>query len=164
MCLKAGGAIMRAGSKGKKGVVGLIVTVLLLAPSLVQAKGKSWEHYKEHKEKIIKELKLTPDKAKEFQQVDEKYAKARQEIYASLKKDQAELKQAMAASKPDEAKVKDLVSSITSEQDKLMDSFKSQRNDELALLTPLQQGKYLMALGDWRHEMIEKYKEKMEKK
>jgi hypothetical protein len=37
-----------------------------------------------------------------------------------------------------------------------MDSFKSQRNDELGILTPMQQAKYLLATGDWRHQMKEK--------
>ena len=47
-----------------------------------------------------------------------------------------------------ESKIKDLVSTVRSDQDKLMDSFKSQRNDELGLLNPMQQGKYLLATGD----------------
>lgn len=152
---------MRVITNGKRGLVGLIVAAMLMAPSLVQAKG---EYFKEIKEKIRKELKLSPDKNKDMQQVEEKYAKDRKEILDDLKKNQEELKRAMAASKPDEGKIKDLVSTITSLQNKLMDSFKSQRDDELALLTPVQQGKYVLALGEWKHSMEQYPKEKKGKK
>jgi Spy/CpxP family protein refolding chaperone len=150
------GSMRKVTINGKKGVVGLIVAALLLAPSLVQAQGKGWEQYKEHKAKIMKELKLSQDESKKMQDIDEKYAKERKDISDDLKKNQDELKQAMAASKPDESKIKDLVSTVRSDQDKLMDSFKSQRNDELGILNPMQQGKYLLATGDWHHEMKEK--------
>ena len=146
---------MKVTVKGKKGMVGLIVAALLLAPSLVQAKGKGWEQYKENKAKIMKELKLSQDESKKMQDIDEKYAKERKDIIDDLKKNQAELKQAMAASKPDESKVKGLVSTVRKDQEKLMDSFKSQRSDELGILTPMQQAKYLLATGDWRHKMQE---------
>jgi Spy/CpxP family protein refolding chaperone len=151
---------MRINLKGKRGVVGLIVAVLLLAPSLVQAQGKDWEKYKEHKAEIMKELKLTEDQSKKMQEVDEKYAKERKDIVDDLKKNQDELKKAMAVSNPDAAKVKDLVSTIASGQDKLMDSFKNQRNDELGILNPIQQGRYLLALGHWSHEMMKKHQGK----
>jgi len=150
------GSIMKVTVNGKKGVVGFIVAALLLAPSLVQAEGKNWEQYKEHKAKIMKELKLTQDESKKMQDIDEKYAKERKAIIDDLKKNRDELKKAMAASKPDESKVKDLVSTVRTDQEKLMDSFKSQRNDELGILTPMQQAKYLLATGDWRHQMKEK--------
>ena len=88
--------------------------------------------------------------------VDDKYAAERTKIIADLKKSQGELKTALAAAKPDEAKIKDLVSAITSGQDKLFASFKDQRDEELALLSPMEQGKYLLALTEWRHKMMEK--------
>jgi Spy/CpxP family protein refolding chaperone len=139
--------VMKISINGKRGVVGLMAAALLLvAPGLVQAKEKG--QYKEHKTKIMKELKLSPDESKKMQDIEEKYAKERKDILDDLKKNQDELKKAMAASKPDESKVKDLVSKITADQDKLMDSFKSQRNDELGVLNPMQQAKYLLALGD----------------
>jgi Spy/CpxP family protein refolding chaperone len=151
-----GGSMRKVTINGKKGVVGLIVATLLLAPSLLQAQGKGWEQYKEHKAKIMKELKLSQDESKKMQDIDEKYAKERKDIIDDLKKNRDGLKEAMAASKPDESKIKDLVSTVRSDQDKLMDSFKSQRNDELDILNPMQQGKYLLATEDWHHEMREK--------
>jgi Spy/CpxP family protein refolding chaperone len=144
---------------GKRGLVSLIVAVLLLAPGLLQA--KDWgQQYRESRDKTLKGLKLSPDKTKEMQQVEERYAKERKDAYDNLKKNQDELKKAMAASTPDESKIKELVSNITSLQDKLVGSFQSQRNDELALMTPTQQGKYILALGEWKHQMMEKKKTK----
>ena len=129
--------------------------MLLLAPSLGQAKG--WGKYQEFKAKILKELKLSQDETKKIQQIDEKYAKERQTILDHLKKNLAELKKALAAEKPDESKIKNLVSNVTGDQDKLVASFKNQRDAEMNLMKPEQQGKYLLAIDYW-------YKEKMGKK
>jgi Spy/CpxP family protein refolding chaperone len=132
---------------GKKGVLGLLVATLLLVPGLVHAKGKGAEVYKKYKEKVIKELKLSPEKAKKLEQLDDQYREARIAILKNLKKDGEALKKVLAAKKPDESKVKELVSKINSLEDKLIMSFKSQREGELALLTPIQQGKYLLGVG-----------------
>ena len=35
-------------------------------------------------------------------------------------------------------------------------SFKNQRDEELALMTPVEQAKYLMVLGQWRQKMMKK--------
>jgi Spy/CpxP family protein refolding chaperone len=132
---------------GKKGVLGLLVASLMLAPGSGHAQGKGAEVYKKHKEKVIKELKLSPAKVKDLQKIDEKYRQERLAIFKNLKKEAEALKQVLAAKHPDEAKVKDLVSKINSLEDKLILSFKLQREGELALLTPIQQGKYLLGVG-----------------
>lgn len=138
-----------------------ILSVMLVAPALVQAKDKKGaEYYKKHKEQIIKELKLAPDKEKAVLAVEDKYAAKRKEIIADLKKNNEELGTTLKAATPDEAKVKELVTALTTGQDSLFNSFKSQRDEELAQMTPVEQGKYLLALGHWRHEMMEKHKEK----
>ena len=152
---------MRVRINWKTGLAGLIVAGLLLAPSLVQAKGKDW---KEHKAKIWKQLNLSQDETKKMEQIDEKYAKERKDIIKDLKKNQEDLKKALAEKEPDETKIKDLVSNITSEQDKLISSFKSQRDEEMSIMNPVQQGKYLEILGEWHKEMMEKYKGKKGKK
>ena len=152
---------MRVRINWKTGLAGLIVAGLLLAPSLVQAKGKDW---KEHKAKIWKQLNLSQDETKKMEQIDEKYAKERKDIIKDLKKNQDDLKKALAEKEPDETKIKDLVSNITSEQDKLISSFKSQRDEEMSIMNPVQQGKYLEILGEWHKEMMEKYKGKKGKK
>ncbi len=139
-----------------KVVLCVLLGLLLVAPALVQAKGEMGKELKEMKAEIIKKLNLAPDKEKAFMAVDEKYAAERKDIIAGLQQSQKDLQAALAAATPDEAKVKDLVSAITSGQDKLFASFKNQRDEELAQLSPVQQGKYLLALTQWRHKMMEK--------
>jgi hypothetical protein len=140
----------------KLGALCAVLSLFLVAPALVQAKGEMEEHIKKLKVKIVKQMKLAPDKEKAFMEVDDKYATERQKIIADLKKSQADLKTALKESKPDESKVKDLVSAITDGQDKLFATFKNQRDEELGLLSPVEQGKYLLAMSDWRHKAMEK--------
>ena len=60
---------------------------------------------------------------------------------------------ALAAANPDEAKVKGLVAAFTAAQLKLFNSFRGEMDEELAQMTPIQQGKYLMAMERWRQDM-----------
>ncbi|MCK9375535.1 MAG: hypothetical protein M0P73_05225 [Syntrophobacterales bacterium] len=147
---------MKANFNFKLGALFAILAVALLVPALAQAKGEMEKQLKEMKEQILKPMKLAPDKDKAFMAVDDKYAAERQKIIAGLKKSQADLKTALAAEKPDPAKIGTLVCDLTAGQDKLFASFKSQRDEELALLTPVQQGKYLLSMSEWRHQMMEK--------
>ena len=78
----------------------------------------------------------------------------------AVKKANEDLQAALAAAKPDEAKLKELVSALTADQDKMFASFKSQRDEELALMTPLEQAKYLIILGQWRQKMMNKRDQK----
>ena len=73
----------------------------------------------------------------------DKYAKERTDIIAGIKKANDELQAACAVAKPDDAKLKELVSALTTGQDKMFASFKNQRDEELALMTPAEQAKYL---------------------
>ncbi len=75
--------------------------------------------------------------------VGDKYAKERTDIIAGIKKANDELQAASAVAKPDDAKLKELVSALTTGQDKMFASFKNQRGEELALMTPAEQAKYL---------------------
>jgi len=88
--------------------------------------------------------------------VEDKYLGERQETIASVKKAYEELQAAAAAANPDEAKLKQLVSTLTAAQDKLFASFKSQRDEELALMTPLEQARYFQVLAQWRQKMMGK--------
>ena len=134
-----------------------IISAMLLMPTLGQAKEDSWgEMHKMRRATAVKELKLSPEKAKDFNAVEEKYAKDRQELIERLKKSQAELQNAMATT-PDEAKIKGLVTAIRADQDKMVKSFKSQLDEELALMTPIQQGQYLLTLHKWREEMMQEH-------
>ena len=104
------------------------------------------EDFKQERIQMIDQLKLPPEKEKALIGVEEKYVGPRKEIIAGLKKSRDELDAALAAPTSDEAKIKDLVRAITSGQDNLFDSFKSQRNEELGLSSPVEQGKYLAAM------------------
>lgn len=139
-------------------VIFLILTGLLLVPTLSQAKEDSWgEMHKMRRAAAVKELKLSPEKAKDFNAVEEKYAKERQELIERLKKSYIELENALAAVTPDEAKIKGLVAAVRANKDKMVKSFKSQQDEELALMTPVQQGQYLNLLNKWREEMMQEH-------
>jgi len=137
-------------------VISLILTGLFLVPALGQAKEEEGARYKEQKGQMIKELKLAPEKEKAILAVEDKYARERQEIIAGVKKANDDLQAALAAANPDEAKLKELVSALTANQDKMFASFKNQRDEELSLMTPAEQAKYLMVLGQWRQKMMDK--------
>ena len=136
-------------------VISLILTGLLLIPALGQAKEEAGVGYKEQKEKMIKELKLAPEKEKAILAVEDKYARERKEIIAGVKKLNDDLQAALEAANPDEAKLKELVSALTAGQDKMFTSFKNQRDEELSLMTPAEQAKYLLVRGQWLQKMMD---------
>ncbi len=149
---------MQAKSKFQIGALILILAVFLLIPKLVQAQENQMENYlKEFKENLFKQLNLSPEKEKAFRAVEDKNAAARQKIIAHLKDDQKQLEDVVAAGKPEnKAKMVSLVHAVTEAQDKLFASYRTQRNEELALLTPEQKAKYLVTMINWRHELMEK--------
>jgi Spy/CpxP family protein refolding chaperone len=170
--------------KGKKdfwviGVV-LLVAVAFLMPAMAQGKspvemskiGKiaaaakaqpketMSQFFKKERENLCSELKLSPDKAKEFMAIGDKYDKQRKDLIEQIKKNEADLKKAVAASKPDEGKLKSLVDEAVANQEKLFDTFKDQRKEEMALLDPMQQAKYLLTLMKWHRTQYERIKKK----
>jgi len=143
--------------------LGLLLAVALLTPGLGQAGEERGGSPGRYNEKLAKDLNLTPEKAKEFQVVGEKYDQSREEIIERMRNNESELEKALAVTQPDEAKIKELVAAIAAGHDKLVDTFKAQRREEMLLLTPVQQGKFLMALKKWHEEMCMKYEEKVKK-
>ncbi len=141
-------------------VISLILTSLFLMPALGQATAEEEAHYKALNDQMIKELKLAPEKEQAILAVEDKYARARQEIMAGVQKAHDDLQAALAAANPDEAKLKELVGALIAGQDKMFTSFKNQRDEELALMTPAEQGKYLIVQGQWREKMMEKRHQK----
>ena len=137
-----------------------LLTLLLVVPALAQGKDDAREKFKERRIQMIKQLKLAPDKEKAVLAVGDKYDAQRQELITTLKKTHADLGAALAAPSPDEAKVKELVTAFTAAQDKLFATLKSQRDEELALMTPVEQAKYLIVLGQWRQKMMNKRDQK----
>jgi Spy/CpxP family protein refolding chaperone len=140
----------------------LFLGVALLAPIPGQAKEEPGAAQMQ-REKLAKDLDLTPAKAKEFQAVGDKYARSRQALIEQIKKNERELEKALAAPKPDAAKIKNLVAAVSTDHSQLFETFKVQRQEELRLLTPVQQGKFIMALKKWHEEMCQRY-EKPQKK
>jgi hypothetical protein len=144
----------------KLGALCAILSAMLLMPALGQAKEKAGVRHQEQKDQMIKELKLAPEKEKAVLAVEDKYAAERKTIIAGVKKANDDLQAAMATAKPDEAKLKGLVSALTADQDKMFASFKNQRDEELSLMTPVEQAKYLLILGQWRQKMMKKHNQK----
>ena len=142
----------------KLGALCAILSAMLLIPALGQAKEGEGARYKEQIGKMIKDLKLAPEKEKAVLAVEDKYGKEIEENIAGVKKANDELQAELAAPKPDEAKLKGLVSALTAGEDKMFASFKNRRDEELSLMTPAEQAKYLVALGQWRQKMMDKHK------
>src|SRR5208282_3526993 len=99
--------------------LGLLLEAALMAPSLGQAQEKREGSYSELQQKLVKELNLTPDKAKEFQAVGEKYDQTRAEVIGRIEKNDSELEKALAAPQPDEGKINELVAAAISGQEQL---------------------------------------------
>jgi Spy/CpxP family protein refolding chaperone len=135
--------------------LGLLMVVMLLAPGHSQAQaGPAKADYKLEWEKLVKELNLTPQKAAEFQAVGAKYSQIRKGIIESLRKNENDLEKAVAAPQANEAKIEKLVPLIIADHNQLFESFKLQRQEEMALLTPLQQAQYLLALKKWHEKKL----------
>ena len=141
-------------------VISLILTSLFLIPALGQATEEEEARYKAQNDQMIKELKLAPAKEKAILAVEDKYARERKEIMAGVQKAHDDLQAALAAANPDEAKLRELVSALIAGQDKMFTSFKNQRDEELSLMTPAEQAKYLIVQGQWREKMMDKRSQK----
>ena len=134
---------------------GLVIAAIFLAPFNFQAQAEPASAQYREWEKLIKELNLTPEKAAEFQARGAKFAQIREGLIENLGQNESDLEKAIAATQPDEAKIEKLVPLIISEHNQLFESFKEQRQEEMAILTPLQRGKYLLALKKWHAENCE---------
>jgi Spy/CpxP family protein refolding chaperone len=135
----------------------LVVVVALLALGPGETRGEPGASYSRiEQETVCKDLGLTPEQAKAFQAVGDKFDKNREAIVAGLKTEENDLQKALAVPKPDEQKIKGLVAEITQGHDQLFQTLKSQRQEEMALLNPVQQGKFVLALKKWHEEMTGK--------
>ena len=80
--------------------LGLLLALALVAPAMAQEKkapGKEMVAlFKKERAKLCGELKLSPDKAKEFMAIGDKYDQQRKEIIEQIKKNEAELRAAVA--------------------------------------------------------------------
>jgi len=137
----------------KLAVLSTILSFLLLIPALGQVGEDLGKKLCAFKVKTFKELNIAADKEKQLTAMEEKCVLARTAIMAKMNKSKDELQAALAAPNPDEAKIKALVAAFIGAQVDLFNSYKNELNDELAQMTPVQQGKYLMALERWRQEV-----------
>jgi Spy/CpxP family protein refolding chaperone len=140
----------------KLGALSTILSFLLVAPVLSQTDQELGKQLKEYKTQTYEQLKFTPDQQKSLLAVEDKYSTLRGEIVDSSKKAWDELQAALAAPKPDEAKVKGLVSAYLASQAKLYSSFRTEMDEELAQVSPVQQGQYLVAMERWRQKCMPK--------
>ncbi len=137
----------------------LLMILILMTPGLGQPKEEQEAGSLEmQRENLIKELNLSPDKAKEFLSVGEKYHQIRQDIIGRIGKGESDLTAALAASHPDESKINQIVTALIADHDQLFETFKAQRHEEMGLLTPVQRGKFLLALKKWHEEVAQKEK------
>jgi Spy/CpxP family protein refolding chaperone len=146
---------MDMGLRLRQVVLLMVVALLALGP------GQTWGepgpgYMKMEQETLCKDLGLTPEQAKAFQAIGNKFDKNREAIVADLKNKENDLEKALAAPKPDEQKIKGLVAQITQCHEQLFQNLKTQRQEEMAQLNPVQQGKFVMALKKWHEEMREK--------
>jgi Spy/CpxP family protein refolding chaperone len=133
--------------------VGLLLVAALLALAPGPANGQSRSAYaRMERETLVKELGLTPEQATAFQAVGDKFDQTRAGIIAGIKSKEGDLEKALAAAKPDEAKLKELVAAITQGHDQLFQTLRTQRQEEMALLNPVQQGKFILCLKKWHEE------------
>ena len=143
----------------KLGVLSIILSFLLVMPALGQTEQTNealGKQLKDYKAQILKDVKIAPEKEKALMAVEDKYSLMRGEIVESSKKAWDNLQAALAAAKPDEAKVKEAVGAYIDTQAKLFTSFKNQLDEELAHMSPIQQGKYLVAMEKWRQQCMPK--------
>jgi Spy/CpxP family protein refolding chaperone len=135
----------------------LLVAMALLVLGPGQVLGDPGASYSSlERATLIKELGLAAEQTKAFQAVGDKFDKIREGIVAGLETKESDLEKALAAPKPDEQKIKGLVAVITQGHDRLFQSLKEQRQEEMALLTPVQQGKFVLILKKWHENMREK--------
>jgi hypothetical protein len=143
----------------KLGILTIILSFLLVIPALGQT-GQTNEalgkQLKDYKAQILKDLKIAPDKEKSLTAVEEKYSEMRGGIVDSSKQAWDNLQAALAAAKPDDAKTKEAVAAYVDTQAKLFQSFRKQLDEELAQMSPVQQGKYLVAMEKWRQQCMPK--------
>jgi Spy/CpxP family protein refolding chaperone len=143
----------------KLGALATMLSFLLVVPALGQTGQTNEElgkQLKDYKAKVYEEIKVSPDQQKKLIAVEEKASAARGEIVDGSKKALDNLQAVVAAAKPDEAKSKEAVSAFVAAQTKLFSSFRGELDEELALMNPIQQGKYLVAMEKWRQQCMPK--------
>ena len=139
-------------------VAAVVFSVLVGTQSLAAAKEEGQSDSQALRSHLVNTLNLRGDKAKTFIEAEEKYDRIRQEALERINKSQGQLEKLLSGKKPDEVKLKELITVIASDQDILVNSYKLRRDETLAMLTPVQQGQYLLATWRWQQKLLEKYR------
>ena len=138
-------------------VVGVVLGVLMGIPSLAPAKEEAQSDSKAFREHLVKTLNLRPDKARIFINVEEKFDRIRHEALERINKSAAQLEKLLSGGKADEGKVKELTTAMAADQNILVNTYKGRRDETMAILTPVQQGEYLLASWKWQQNLLAKY-------
>jgi hypothetical protein len=154
--LPKGGNKMKGKLIFKLWALSAILSVLLVVRALGQTDEELGKQLKEYKAQTYEQLKFNADQTKTLLAVEEKYSKMRGEIIDGSKKSFDNLQAGLAAANPNEAKVRGLVKAYIDAQSKLYTSFRDELNEEMAQMSPVQQGKYLVAMEAWRQKCMPK--------
>jgi Spy/CpxP family protein refolding chaperone len=127
-------------------LVGLVLLGFVVLPGLSQAADREAKFH-EYRHKMMQQLNLPPDKAKEFTEIGDKYMKERMALYAQLNQAMDKLKQALGAK--EEGKIKDAVNAVVDLKDKLWSNYQDWWHADMKLLNPVQQAHYLITLENW---------------
>jgi hypothetical protein len=138
-------------------VVGVVLSFLVATPSLASAKEQVQSNSQALRVHLVEALNLRGYKASKFIEVDEKYDRIRQEALERINKSQGELEKLLSGKKPDGGKLKELIAVIASDQDILVNTYKLRRDETMSMLTPVQQGTYLLATWRWQQKLLEKF-------
>jgi hypothetical protein len=138
-------------------VAGVVLSIVVGTPSLAPAKEEGPSDSQALRNHLTKTLDLRSDKASMFIRAEEKYDRIRQEALERIHKSEEQLEKLLSDQKPDEGKLKELITAIASDQDILVNTYKGRRDEILILLTPVQQGQYLLATWKWQQKFLEKY-------
>jgi Spy/CpxP family protein refolding chaperone len=135
----------------------IVLSVLVGTSSLAPAKEEGKSDSQTLRAHLLTTLNLSGYNEKKFIGVEEKYDRVRQEALERMQKSEESLEKLLSGDKPDEVKLKELTTAITADQDVLVNTYKARRDEILALLTPAQQGKYLLATLKWQQKLLETY-------
>ena len=140
----------------KLGALSTILSFLLVVPALGQTDEELGKQLKDYKAQTFKELKVNPNQEKALVAIEDKYSTARGQIVDSSKKAWDDLQAVLAEASPAEAKIKERVKAYIDGQTKLFNSFRSELDEEMSQMSPVQQGKYLVAMEKWRQKCMPK--------
>ena len=81
----------------------MLLVAVLLALGAAPARGESQASYSVgERETLVKELGLTPEQARDFQAIGDKYDKSREAMAGSVAAKESDLEKALAAPQPDD--------------------------------------------------------------